>query len=80
MARSDPEKRPLTEAAIRLGAELNRRTRRLAECSVGHFRFTVERGAEAVWLRARREGQEGGFALWLCPFGPDATLRRKRRG
>ena len=57
MARSDPEKRPLTEAAIRLGAELNRRTRRLAECSVGHFRFTVERGAEAVWLRARREGQ-----------------------
>ena len=46
MARSDPEKRPLTEAAIRLGAELNRRTRRLAECSVGHFRFTVERGAE----------------------------------
>ena len=79
MARSDPE-RPLTEAAIRLGAELRRRTRRLGECTVGDFRFTVERGVEAIWLRARRDKQEGGFALRLCPFGADATLRRKRRG
>ena len=75
MARSDPE-RPLTEAAIRLGAELRRRTRRLGECSVGDFRFTVERGVEAIWLRARRDKQEGGFALRLCPFGADSTLRR----
>ena len=76
MARSDPEKRPLTETALRLGAQLRGRTRRLAETAVGDFNFTVERTAAAVWLRARRPGQEGGFALWLCPFGPDAKLRR----
>jgi len=80
MALSDPDDRPLTEAAMRLGAELRRRTRRLAECSVGEFRFTVERGVDAIWLRARRDKQQGGFALRLCPFGADATLRRKRAG
>jgi hypothetical protein len=80
MARSDPERRPLTETALRLGAQLRGRTQRLAERTAGDFVFTVERTAEAVWLRARRPRQEGGFALWLCPFGPDAKLRRKRRG
>jgi len=80
MARSDPESVPLTEAALRLRADLAHRTKRLAEAAAGKFRFTVEQGQGAVWLRARREGQQGGFALWLCPFGPDATLRRRARG
>jgi hypothetical protein len=80
MARQDPEAVALTEAALRLREDLARRTRRLAEAAAGEFRFTVEQGQSAVWLRARRDGQQGGFALSLCPFGPDATLRRKRRG
>jgi hypothetical protein len=79
MALADPETVPLTEAAIRLGAEL-RRTRRLAEATAGEYLLTAEQGQDAVWLRGRRDGQQGGFALWLCPLGPDATLRRKPRG
>jgi hypothetical protein len=80
MARQDPETVPLTEAALLLREDLARRTRRLAEAAAGEFRFTVEQGQSAVWLRARRGKQQGGFALSLCPLGPDATLRRKRRG
>lgn len=80
MARQDPETVPLTEAAVRLREDLARRTRRLAEASVGEFHFVVEQGHHAVWLRAERDGQKGGFALWLCPFGSGAKLRRKRRG
>lgn len=80
MARSDSESVPLTEAALLLREDLSRRTRRLAEATAGEFRFTVEQGREAVWLHARREGQQGGFALRLCPLGPNATLRRKARG
>lgn len=80
MARSDSESVPLTEAALRLADEFRAGTRRLAAAEVGEFRFTVEQGREAVWLRARREGQQGGFALWLCPLVSDATLRRKARG
>ncbi|MGV3554128.1 MAG: hypothetical protein ACO1OD_02620 [Croceibacterium sp.] len=70
----------MTEAALRLREDLARRTGRLAEATAGDFRLTVEQGQSAVWLRVRRDGQQGGFALSLCPFGPDATLRRKRRG
>jgi hypothetical protein len=80
MVLDDPASVPLTEAALHLARDLSGRTRCLAEAEAGEYRFTVEQGSEAVWLRARREGQRGGFALRLCPLGPGARLRRKARG
>lgn len=80
MALDDPANVPLTEAALLMATALRGRNRRLAEATAGEYLLTVEQGQEAVWLRARRNGQRGGFALWLCPLASDATLRRRPRG
>lgn len=74
------EQVPLTEVALRLSGELNRRSRPLANATAGEFQFAVLRGEDAVWLRVSRGGDEGGLALRLCPLGPGARLRRKPRG
>lgn len=75
-----PDQVPLTEAALRLPAELGRRQGPLASAIAGDFRCEVVRGVDAIWLKAHRGESEGGFALRLCPLGAGASLRRRPRG
>jgi hypothetical protein len=83
VARSDPETKALTDAAIRLAEDMRARHEVLAETTLGVYRFVVIRGEEAVWLRATRLDMpgctRGGFALRLCPLHSEASLRRRAR-
>jgi hypothetical protein len=80
VALEDPNQVALTQEAVALRHELATRGRRLAESSAGAYRFVIEQGRQAIWLRAAREDRTGGFVLRLCPLVAGARVRRKRRG